>query len=95
MSSEEYYHQGNEHRRRGDFPAAMNCYLQAIALDPNSPAVVAEKMLEAARKAAEGKLNVRTLEKLAQQGSTDEKKPQTDERINSYFSKKIPFKSSK
>ena len=46
MSSEEYYHQGNEHRRQGDFPAAMNCYLQAIALDPNSPAVVAEKMLE-------------------------------------------------
>lgn len=24
----------------------MNCYLQAIALDPNSPAVVAEKILE-------------------------------------------------
>ena len=46
MSSEEYYHQGNEHRRQGDFPAAMNCYLQAIALDPDSPAVVAEKMLE-------------------------------------------------
>ncbi len=33
MSSEEYYHQGNEHRRRGDFPAAMNCYLQAMLED--------------------------------------------------------------
>lgn len=44
-----------------------------------------EKMLEAAKKAADGKLNVRALEKLAQQGEAEEKKPVTDERINSYF----------
>ena len=44
-----------------------------------------EKMLEAAKKAADGKLNVRALEKLAQQGDTEDKKPVTDERINSYF----------
>jgi tetratricopeptide (TPR) repeat protein len=46
MNSEAYYIQGNEYRRQGDFPAAMNCYLQAISLDPESPAVEAEKMLE-------------------------------------------------
>ena len=44
-----------------------------------------EKMLEAAKKAADGKLNVRALEKLAQQGEAEKKKPVTDERINSYF----------
>ena len=44
-----------------------------------------EKMLEAAKKAADGKLNVRALEKLAQQGDTEDKKPVNDERINSYF----------
>ncbi len=44
-----------------------------------------EKMLEAAKKAADGKLNVRALEKLAQQHDAEDKKPVTDERINSYF----------
>lgn len=46
MSADEYYIQGNAYRRQGDFPAAMNCYLQAIRLDPQSPAVTAERMLE-------------------------------------------------
>lgn len=42
-----------------------------------------EKMLEAAGKAAEGKLNVRAIEKLASEG---EKKPKEDNaRIDSYF----------
>jgi tetratricopeptide (TPR) repeat protein len=45
MNSEEYYKQGNEYRRQGDFQQAMNCYLEAIALDPESPAVGAKKML--------------------------------------------------
>ena len=46
MNSEEYYKQGNEYRRQGEFQQAMNCYLEAIALDPESPAVEAKKMLD-------------------------------------------------
>ena len=46
MNSEEYYKQGKEYRRQGDFQQAMNCYLEAIALDPESPAVQAKKMLD-------------------------------------------------
>ncbi len=46
MNSEEFYKQGNEYRRQGDFQQAMNCYLEAIALDPESPAVEAKKMLD-------------------------------------------------
>lgn len=40
------YQQGNEHRRRGDWQQALNCYMEAIALDPESPAVEAKKMLD-------------------------------------------------
>ena len=43
-----------------------------------------EKMLEAARKAAAGNLTVRALEKLSKE-TPSEPKPQTDEKINSYF----------
>mgnify|MGYP001158802167 FL=1 len=46
QTSDEYYRQGNEYRRQGNFPAAMNCYMEAIALDSDSPAAGAEKMLE-------------------------------------------------
>ena len=46
MTAEEYYKQGNKHRQQGDFQQAMNCYLEAIALDPNSPAVEAKQMLD-------------------------------------------------
>ena len=41
-----YYQQGNEHRRHGDWQQALNCYMEAIALDPDSPAVEAKQMLE-------------------------------------------------
>ena len=41
-----YYAQGNVHRRRGDWQQALNCYMEAIALDPESPAVEAKKMLD-------------------------------------------------
>lgn len=46
-----------------------------------------EKMLEAAKKAAEGKLNVRALEKLANENENkkDKEKQITNERIDSYF----------
>ena len=42
----DYYRQGNDHRRRGDYQAAMNAYMEAIALDPDSPAVEALRMLQ-------------------------------------------------
>ena len=46
MTAEEYYLKGNEARKRGKWHAAINCYIQAIALDPDSPAVEAKRMLD-------------------------------------------------
>lgn len=46
MTAEEYFREGNEYRKKGDFKSAMNCYLEAIELDPESPALEAKKMLE-------------------------------------------------
>lgn len=45
-TSEDYYQEGNTLRQQGNFPAAMNCYMEAIELDPDSPAMEAMKMLE-------------------------------------------------
>ena len=46
MTASEYYQLGNQHRRNGDYQAAMNAYMEAIALDPDSPAVEALRMLQ-------------------------------------------------
>ena len=46
MTAEEYYQQGNAFRKQGLFHEAINCYIQAIALDPDSPAVEAKRMLD-------------------------------------------------
>ena len=46
MKSEDFYRLGNEYRRNGDWQNAINNYLEAIALDPDSPAVEAKEMLE-------------------------------------------------
>ncbi|MDD5862219.1 MAG: tetratricopeptide repeat protein [Prevotella sp.] len=46
MTSYEYYQQGNDYRRKGDFQQAINSYLEAIALDADSPAVEAKQMLD-------------------------------------------------
>ena len=46
MTAVEYLKLGNEYRKKGDFPTAMNNYMEAIELDPDSPAVEAKKMLE-------------------------------------------------
>ena len=46
MTAEEYYQQGNAWRKQGDFKRALDCYMEAIALDPESPAVAAKEMLE-------------------------------------------------
>ena len=46
MTAEEYYQRGNEYRRQGNWQEAINCYLEAIELDPDSPAVHAKEMLD-------------------------------------------------
>ncbi len=46
MTAEEYLQLGNECRQRGDWQNALVNYMEAIELDPNSPAVVAKEMLE-------------------------------------------------
>ena len=44
--SRRLYLLGNEYRRQGNYQEAMNHYMEAIALDPESPAVHARQMLE-------------------------------------------------
>lgn len=46
MTADEWYRIGNEHRRKGDWQHAMECYMEAIELDAESPAVEAKQMLE-------------------------------------------------
>ena len=46
MTAEEYYNLGNEYRSMGDCKHALDNYLEAIALDPESPAVEAKRMLD-------------------------------------------------
>ena len=46
MTAQEYYEQGNEARKRGQWHEAINSYIQAIELDPDSPAVEAKRMLD-------------------------------------------------
>ena len=46
MTAEEYYQQGNVWRKQGDFKRALDSYMEAIALDPESPAVAAKEMLD-------------------------------------------------
>lgn len=46
MTAYEYYRKGNEYRRQGDWQHAIDCYLEAISLDPDSPAVEAKEMLD-------------------------------------------------
>jgi len=46
MTAEEYYKQGKEYQRKGDFQNAMNSYMEAIDLDGDSPAVQALEMLQ-------------------------------------------------
>lgn len=46
MTAEDYYKLGNEYRRKGDWKHAIDNYLEAIALDPETPAVEAKQMLD-------------------------------------------------
>ena len=46
MNSRKLYEQGNDYRRQGNWQEAINSYIQAIELDPDSPAVEAKAMLD-------------------------------------------------
>ena len=46
MTADDFYQQGNDYRRKGDWQHAIDCYLEAINLDPLSPAVAAKQMLD-------------------------------------------------
>ncbi len=46
MTAEDYYRQGNEHRRHGLWHEAINSYAKAAELDPDGPAATAKAMLE-------------------------------------------------
>jgi len=46
MTAQEYYERGNRCRQEGNFQEALNNYMEAIALDPDSPAATAKEMLE-------------------------------------------------
>ena len=46
MTAEEFYKQGNHYRKEGNWQDAINSYIKAIELDPDSPAVEAKKMLD-------------------------------------------------
>jgi outer membrane protein assembly factor BamD (BamD/ComL family) len=45
LTAKEWYEQGNGFRQQGNWQQAINCYLEAIELDPCSPAVEAKEML--------------------------------------------------
>ena len=46
MTAQEWYEQGNALRKQGQFGEAINCYIQVIELDADSPAVEAKRMLD-------------------------------------------------
>ncbi|MGN0283056.1 MAG: tetratricopeptide repeat protein [Prevotella sp.] len=46
IRSEELYRRGNEFRKQGNWQEAINCYIEAAELDPDSPAVEAKAMLD-------------------------------------------------
>lgn len=44
--SDELYERGNAFRKQGNWQEAINCYMEAIELNPDSPAVEAKTMLD-------------------------------------------------
>ena len=46
MTAEEWYQQGNAYRKQSQWHKAINCYIEAAKLDPDSPAVEAKCMLD-------------------------------------------------
>jgi tetratricopeptide (TPR) repeat protein len=46
IAARQYYLKGNEARKQQKWHEAINCYIRAIELDPDSPAVEAKHMLD-------------------------------------------------
>ncbi len=46
MTAEDYYIKGNKFRQEGNFQQAINAYVEAMEIDPNSPAKEAKRMLD-------------------------------------------------
>ncbi|MBR1484768.1 MAG: tetratricopeptide repeat protein [Prevotella sp.] len=46
LSAQEWYEQGNAYRKQAQWHEAINCYIEAARLDPDSPAVEAKRMLD-------------------------------------------------
>lgn len=46
MTAEEYYRLGNRYRQEGNWQEAINNYIAAVELDPESPAAEAKAMLD-------------------------------------------------
>jgi tetratricopeptide (TPR) repeat protein len=44
--AQEHYERGNAYRKQGLWHEAINCYIEAARLDPDSPAVEAKRMLD-------------------------------------------------
>ena len=44
--SDELYERGNAFCKQGNWQEAINCYMEAIELNPDSPAVEAKAMLD-------------------------------------------------
>lgn len=45
MTADEYYKKGKDFQRAGNWQEAIHCYNEAIALNSESPAVEAKKMV--------------------------------------------------
>lgn len=45
-AAQEWYEKGNAFRKESKWHEAINCYIKAIELDPDSPAVEAKRMLD-------------------------------------------------
>lgn len=46
MTSDEWYEKGNAYRKVQDWEHAIGCYMEALSIDPESPAAEAKKMLD-------------------------------------------------
>lgn len=46
LTARQWYERGNSYSRKGDWQNALECYMESIELDADSPAVHAKAMVE-------------------------------------------------
>ena len=46
MTAQDWYLKGNAYRKQGDWKHAIDCYMEAEAIDPDHPAADARRMLD-------------------------------------------------